>query len=66
MELPGAAKIVEVPAAGVAQIGYDGLMRGQRVVVPGLAYKLGVAFTHFTPHALLLRALDQSSGAARS
>jgi hypothetical protein len=65
MELPGAAKIVELPAASVAQIGYDGLMGGQRVVVPGLANKLGVAFMHFAPHALLLRALDQSSGAAR-
>jgi uncharacterized protein len=66
MELPGAAKIVELPAASVAQIGYDGLMRGQRVVVPGIGNQLAVAFMHFAPHALLLRALDQRSGAARS
>ena len=64
MELPSAAKMIELPPDRVAQIGYDGLMRGQRVVVAGLGNKLAVSFMHFTPHALLLRAVDQRTGAA--
>jgi short-subunit dehydrogenase len=59
MELPSAAKLVELPADQVAQIGYDGLMRGQRVVVAGLGNKLAVSFMRMTPNALLLRAVDQ-------
>ncbi|HUC48254.1 MAG TPA: SDR family oxidoreductase [Xanthobacteraceae bacterium] len=64
MELPSAAKMIELPPDRVAQIGYDGLMRGQRVVVAGLGNKLAVSFMHFAPHALLLRAVDQRTGAA--
>lgn len=63
MELPSASKMIELPPDRVAQIGYDGLMRGQRVVVAGLGSKLAVSFMHFTPHALLLRAVDQRSRA---
>jgi uncharacterized protein len=63
MELPGAASIIELPADRVAQIGYDGLMRGERVVVAGLGNKLAVSFMHFTPHALLLPLIDQRNGA---
>ena len=44
MELPSVTKIFELPPARVAQIGYDGLMRGQRVVVAGLGNKLAVSF----------------------
>jgi uncharacterized protein len=62
MELPGAASIIELPADRVAQIGYDGLMRGERVVIAGLGNKLVVSFTHFTPHALLLPIIDQRNG----
>jgi uncharacterized protein len=62
MELPGAASIIELPADRVAQIGYDGLMRGERVVVAGLGNKLAVSFMHFTPHALLLPLIDQRNG----
>ena len=62
MELPGAASIIELPADRVAQIGYDGLMRGERVVVAGLGNKLAVSFMHFTPHALLLPIIDQRNG----
>lgn len=65
MELPSASKIIELPADRVAQIGYDGLMRNQRVVVAGLGNKLAVSFMHFTPHAVLLRAVDQRTGATR-
>jgi uncharacterized protein len=62
MELPAAASIIELPADRVAQIGYDGLMRGERVVVAGLGNKLAVSFMHFTPHALLLPIIDQRNG----
>ena len=65
MELPSAAKMIELPPDRVAQIGYDGLMRGQRVVVAGLGNKLAVSLMHFTPHAVLLRAIDQRTGAAK-
>ena len=65
MTLPSAASIIELPADRVAQIGYDGLMRGERVVVAGLANKLAVSFMHFTPHALLLPMVDQRNGGRR-
>jgi short-subunit dehydrogenase len=62
LELPSAASIIELPADRVAQIGYDGLMRNERVVVAGLGNKLAVSFMHFTPHALLLPIIDQRNG----
>jgi short-subunit dehydrogenase len=61
MELPGAAKMIELPPDRVAQIGYDGLMRGQRVVVAGFGNKLAVSFMRLMPNALLLRAVDARS-----
>jgi uncharacterized protein len=61
-ESPAAASIIELPADRVAQIGYDGLMRGERVVVAGLGNKLAVSFMHFTPHALLLPIIDRRNG----
>jgi short-subunit dehydrogenase len=43
----------------VAQAGYRGLMRGQRVVVPGLANKLLAALVpRFMPRSVLLAQLD--------
>jgi short-subunit dehydrogenase len=63
MELPSAAKMIELPPDRVAQIAYDGLMRGERVVIPGLGNKLAVAAMRLTPHALLLRAVDQRTKA---
>jgi uncharacterized protein len=65
LELPGAAKMIELPPDRVAQIGYDGLMRGQRVVVAGLGNKLAASFMRFAPHALLLHAVDQRTGAGK-
>ncbi len=47
MELPSAAKMIELPPDRVAQIGYDGLMRGQRVVIAGLGNKLAVVADAF-------------------
>jgi uncharacterized protein len=61
MQLPAAAKIVELAAARVAQIGYDGFMRGERVVIAGAANKIAVALMRFIPHALLMRAVYRRS-----
>jgi uncharacterized protein len=59
MELPAAARLIELPPARVAEIGYDGFMRGRRVVIAGAGNNLAVALMRFLPHALLLRAVDQ-------
>ena len=48
-----------VSAERVAEAGYRGLMRGQRVVVPGLANKLLAALApRFVPRGILLAQLD--------
>ena len=48
-----------VSAGRVAEAGYRGLMRGQRVVVPGLANKLLAALVpRFVPRRILLAQLD--------
>jgi len=43
-----------LPARRVAEIGYDGLVAGKRVVVAGLGNRLAVFFMGFMPHGLLL------------
>jgi short-subunit dehydrogenase len=45
-------------AEWVAQQGYDGLMRGRRVVVPGWGNKLVRFMLHGTPQRLVLHAAD--------
>ncbi len=40
-------------AAVVAQIGYRGLMRGQRVVIPGLINRIGVQLPRLSPRRLV-------------
>ncbi|HEX4041739.1 MAG TPA: short-chain dehydrogenase, partial [Xanthobacteraceae bacterium] len=62
MTLPSAAKLLELPARQVAQIGYDALMRGQRVAVAGTGNKIAVALMRFLPRALLLAAVDRRTG----
>jgi uncharacterized protein len=42
----------------VARIGYDGFMRGERVVVAGLGNRIGLLLVRFVPNALLLPLLD--------
>jgi short-subunit dehydrogenase len=59
MQLPAAARAVELPPDRVAQIGYDGLMRGKRVVIAGIGNKVAVSFLRFVPNSLLLRLVDQ-------
>jgi uncharacterized protein len=43
-----------LPARRVAEIGYDGLVAGKRVVIAGLGNRLAVFFMGLMPHALLL------------
>jgi hypothetical protein len=59
MELPGIAKLFEIPAARVAEIGYDALMRGQRVAIAGLGNKIAVALIRLIPNAILMRTVEQ-------
>jgi uncharacterized protein len=46
--------ILAVPARRVAEIGYRGLMRNERVVVAGTVNRIAMFFTRLMPHALLL------------
>jgi len=64
MQLPASARSLELPADLVAQIGYDGLMRGKRVVIAGLGNKVAVSFLRFVPNALLLRLVEQRTSLA--
>jgi uncharacterized protein len=65
MQLNAAARSLELPPDRVAQIGYDGLMRGKRVVIAGIGNKMAVSFLRFVPNALLLRLVDQRTSLAR-
>jgi len=51
--------ILTLTADRVAQIGYDGFMRGKRVVVAGLGNRIAVALLRLTPHALLLPMIER-------
>jgi len=64
MQLPSAAKLIELPASRVARIGYDGLMRGRRVVIAGVGNRIAVVLMRFVPHALLMAAVDRRMGSA--
>ncbi len=44
-------------AATVARIGYHGLMRGKRVVIPGWSNKLVAVVTRWAPRALVIRTI---------
>jgi short-subunit dehydrogenase len=52
-------QILTLPADRVAQIGYDGFMRGKRVVVAGLGNKIAVALLRLTPHGLLMPMIER-------
>jgi short-subunit dehydrogenase len=59
MRLSPALDIFSLSPARVAQIGYRGLMRGQRVVIAGLGNWLAVLLIRLIPNALLMAAVDQ-------
>lgn len=46
---------LRLSADEVARAGYEGLMRGDRVVIPGIANQLGAIGARLSPHELLLR-----------
>jgi len=47
-------KLASVSSPEVARVGYDAMMAGKRVVIPGLIAKLSVWSASVTPNALLL------------
>jgi short-subunit dehydrogenase len=63
LSLPNAARMLELSAERVAQIGYEGFMAGQRVVIAGIGNRIAVSLMRLVPHALLLRLADQSRAA---
>ena len=73
-EFAARAGVKKTPAPGiltqtaefVAQQGYDGLMRGQRTVVPGLLNKLIVVLIRLFPRRLLLAIIDFRQSRRRS
>jgi len=48
-------KHVTLEASRVAREGYEAMMRGKRVAVPGLKHRLMVLGSRFTPRAIVLR-----------
>jgi short-subunit dehydrogenase len=66
LSLPSAARMLELSAERVAEIGYDALMAGKRVVIAGIGNRLAVSFMRLVPNALLLRLADQRPRAANS
>jgi uncharacterized protein len=58
--------ILTQSAEDVAEAGYRGLMRGQRMVVPGLINKLIAILVRLVPRRLLLRAVDSRQSRRRS
>lgn len=65
MQLNAAARILELSAERVAQIGYEAFMRGDRVVIAGIGNKIAVFLMRFVPNALLLWAVDQRTQGGR-
>jgi len=59
LALAPAARVLELPAERVAQIGYDALMSGKRVVIAGIGNRIAVCLMRLVPNALLLRLADQ-------
>ena len=54
MRTGGPERLLSLPAARVAQIGYRGFMRGKRVVVAGFGNTIVVSLLRLVPNALLL------------
>jgi len=63
LSLPAAARMLELSAERVAQIGYDAFMAGKRVVIAGIGNRIVVSLMRLVPHALLLRLVDQTRAA---
>jgi hypothetical protein len=50
----------------VAEIGYRALMKGKRVVVPGLSNRIGTLVPRFLPRALVAKVVKSLQSPARS
>jgi len=60
MSESGAYGVLTLSAERVAQIGYEGFMRGKRVVVAGAGNRLVALILRAMPHGFLLRVTDQT------
>ena len=58
--------LLSQPADRVAEAGFRGLMRGDRVVVPGMANKLITILIRIVPRRLVLRLVDARQSRRRS
>ncbi|MGC1464516.1 MAG: SDR family oxidoreductase [Pseudolabrys sp.] len=58
--------ILTKSAEQVAEEGYRGLMRGQRLVVPGAFNRLVTVLIRLVPHSILLSAVDRRQSRRRS
>ena len=58
-ELQEGPGIVYKDAAEVAEAAVEGMAKGRRVVVPGIANRLGTVAGHLTPHSVALPLLDR-------
>ncbi len=56
--------VLSLSAARVAQIGYDGFMRGRRVVVAGLGNRMLVFLVRLLPHGVLLPLMERGTRGA--
>ncbi len=59
LSLDPAARVLELSAERVAQIGYDAFMAGKRVAIAGIGNRLVVSLMRLVPNALILRLADQ-------
>jgi short-subunit dehydrogenase len=65
LSLPAAARMLELSAERVAQIGYDAFMADQRVVIAGIGNRIVVSLMRLVPNALILRLADQRPRSVR-
>ena len=65
LSLDPAARLLELSAEQVAQIGYEAFMAGKRVAIAGIGNMIAASLLPFVPNALLLRLVDQRKRAER-
>jgi hypothetical protein len=61
-----APNFLSQPAETVAEAGYHGLMRGERVIIPGLNNRLIALLIRVVPRRLLLAVVDRRQSRRRS
>jgi len=62
----GESSVLALPARRVAEIGYAGFMRGDRVVIAGLGNTVAAFFARHLPHAFLLPIVSRRMRDARA